>query len=37
MYYNQLGYNLNRLNPFNEVNSKIKFHLTIGLVGYSGC
>jgi hypothetical protein len=37
MYYNQLGYNLNRLNPFIEVNSKIKFHLTIGLVGYSGC
>jgi GTP-binding protein EngB required for normal cell division len=37
MYYNQLGYNLNMINPFNEINYKIKVHLTIGLVGYSGC
>ena len=37
MYYNQLGYNLNMLNPLNEINSKIKIHLTIGLVGYIGC
>ena len=37
MYYNQLGYNLNMINPFNEINCKIKVHLTIGLVGYSGC
>ena len=37
MYYNQLGYNLNMINPFNEINFKIKVHLTIGLVGYSGC
>ena len=37
LYYNQLGYNLNMINPFNEINSKIKVHLTIGLVGYSGC
>ena len=37
MYYNQLGYNLNMINPFNEINCKIKEHLTIGLVGYSGC
>ena len=37
MYYNQLGYNLDILNPFNEDNCKIKVTLTIGLVGYSGC
>jgi len=37
MYYNQLGYNLNMINPFNEINCKIKTHLTIGLLGYSGC
>ena len=37
MYYNQLGYNLNMLNPLNEENCKIKVNLTIGLVGYSGC
>ena len=37
MYYNQLGYNLNLINPFNETYSKIKFHLTIALAGYSGC
>ena len=37
MYYNQLGYNLNMINPFNEINCKIKVHLTIGLVGNSGC
>ena len=37
MYYNQLGYNLNMINPFDEINVKIKVHLTIGLVGYSGC
>ena len=37
MYYNQLGYNLNIINPFNEINLKIKVHLTIGLMGYSGC
>lgn len=37
MYYNELGYNLNLINPFNETYSKIKFHLTIALAGYSGC
>ena len=37
MYYNQLGYNLNLLNPFNDINSKIKVNLTIGLLGYSRC
>ena len=37
MYYNELGYNLNMINPFNEINSKIKVNLTIGLVGHSGC
>ena len=36
MYYNQLGYNLNLLNPLNDINSKIKVNLTIGLLGYSG-
>ena len=37
MYYNQLGYNLNMINPMNETYLKIKVHITIGLLGYSGC
>lgn len=37
MFYNQCGYNLNILNPINEVYLKIKIHVTIGLLGYSGC
>jgi GTP-binding protein EngB required for normal cell division len=37
MFYNQCGYNLNILNPMNEVYLKIKIHVTIGLLGYSGC
>ena len=37
MYYNQLGYNLNLINPMNEINLKIKANVTIGLFGYSGC
>ena len=37
MYYNQLGYNLNLINPMNEVNLKIRANVTIGLFGYSGC
>lgn len=39
MYYNELGYNnkLNLINPLNEINSRIKLYLTIGLMGYSGC
>ena len=37
MYYNQLGFNLNLANAFNDINSNIKMNLTIGLVGYSGC
>ena len=36
MYYNQIGYNLNLINPLNDINSRIKSYLTIGLVGYSG-
>ena len=36
MYYNELGFNLNMLNPFNEINSKIKVNLTIALLGCSG-
>ena len=36
-YYNEMGYNLNMINPLNEINLRIKFHLTIALVGYSGC
>ena len=36
-YYNEMGYNLNMINPSNEINSRIKFHLTIALCGYSGC
>ena len=37
MYYNQLGYNLNMINPMNETYLRIKTHVTIALVGYSGC
>ena len=37
MFYNQLGYDLNKVNPFNDINAKISIHLTIGLLGYSGC
>ena len=37
MYYNQLGFNYNMLNPFNETHYKIKTNLTIAVVGYSGC
>ena len=37
LYYNQLGYNLNMINPMNETYLKIKIHATIALVGYSGC
>jgi ABC-type glutathione transport system ATPase component len=37
MYYNQLGYNLNLINPMNEIYLKIKANVTIGLFGYSGC
>ena len=36
-YYNEMGYNLNMINPLNEINTKIKFHVTIALVGESGC
>ena len=36
-YYNEMGYNLNMINPLNETNARIKFHLTIALCGYSGC
>ena len=37
MYYNQLGFNLNLVNPMDETYLKIKVHITIGLLGYSGC
>ena len=37
MYYNQLGYNLNMINPMNETYLKIKVHVTVALVGSSGC
>lgn len=37
IYYNQIGYNLNLINPLNDINGRIKSNLTIGLVGYSGC
>ena len=37
MYYNQLGYNLNIINPMNETYLKIKINVTIALLGYSGC
>ena len=37
MYYNQLGYNLNMINPMNETYLKIVINATIALVGYSGC
>ena len=37
MYYNQLGYNLNMINPMDETYLKIKVYITIGLFGYSGC
>ena len=36
MYYNQLGYDFNKINPMNEKYIKIKMHVTIGLLGYSG-
>ena len=36
-YYKEMGYNLNMISPFNEMNFRIKFHLTIALCGYSGC
>ena len=36
-YYKEMGYNLNMINPLNEMNLRIKFHLTIALCGYSGC
>lgn len=37
MYYNQLGYNLNIINPMNETYLKIKTTVTVALLGYSGC
>ena len=37
MYYNQLGYDLNMINPMDETYLKIKVHITIALLGYSGC
>lgn len=37
MYYNQLGYNLNMINPMNETYLRIKEYLTVALVGSSGC
>ena len=37
LYYNQLGYNLNMINPMNETYLKIKINATIALLGYSGC
>jgi len=37
LYYNQIGYNLNLINPLNDMIGRIKSNLTIGLVGYSGC
>ena len=37
MYYNQLGYNLNIINPMNETYLKIKMTVTVALLGYSGC
>ena len=37
MFYNQLSFNLNMINPMNETYLKIKVHVTIGLLGYSGC
>ena len=37
MYYNQLGYNLNIINPMNETYLKIKITITVALLGYSGC
>ena len=37
MYHNQLGFNLNLINPMDETYLKIKVHITIGLLGYSGC
>ena len=36
-YYKEMEYNLNLINPLNEMNSRIKLHLTIALCGYSGC
>ena len=37
VYYNELGYNLNFINPLNEINNRIQIHATIALVGESGC
>ena len=37
MFYNQLSFNLNMINPMNETYLKVKVHVTIGLLGYSGC
>ncbi len=36
MYYEQIAFNLNMINPLNDINSHIKFYLTIALLGYSG-
>lgn len=36
MYYEQMAFNLNMINPLNDINSHIKFYLTIALLGYSG-
>ena len=35
LYYNQRGYD-DKIDPFNDNNTKIKMHYTIGLLGYSG-
>lgn len=37
LYYNQLGYNLNIINPMNEIYLKIRVYATVALLGYSGC
>ena len=37
MYYNQIGYNFNLINPMNETYLKIKLNITVALVGSSGC
>ena len=37
LYYNQLGYNLNIINPMDETYLKIKVCVTVALVGCSGC
>ena len=37
MYYNEMGYNLNIINPMDETYLKIKMNVTIALLGYSGC